>query len=303
MRPEFNRKLGSRETDGPRWIPVEGSLVSPESLPEGRAHSNTLVAGFSTAMPRLADIDLAPRVARLVEGNGHRPAEEGRRGTPDSVSLADNLLLLSQVHSADILHAGTPGQTEGMSSNGDPRPRFTREGKSVHRYDGATATPGQSRWLGVKTADCVPLLAVAGHEEAYGALHVGWRGAAAGIVEGMLARWGAQGLPGKNVRMVLGPHIGACCYEVGQDCLDAFAPADLANAVIPTHGRTHLDLATVIQNQVRRHGVNPGHVVNMPWCTRCHSPGIGEPAFASHRASLARGETLSTTNVAIIGYR
>ena len=294
-----------------QWIPAEALL---------KAGGNTgrLVAGFTTALPRLADSDLAPRVARLIPGSGE-PAREP--------------LLLAQVHSTniletDILESDIP--ESGITKGATPRTGYDVEGKSVHHFDGAMASAEHPRWLGVKTADCVPLLAVAmnvkgaegtpGENEptAFAALHVGWRGAAAGIVEKLLRRWAERGLPSGGVRMVLGPHIGGCCYEVGDDCLEAFHPVHLTHAVTTPNGKPHLDLGAVIREQARRLGVDESNVTGLPWCTRCHRPEIPQPEvispevqhhrsspymFASYRAAVAHDQPLNITNVAVIGYR
>src|SRR3954468_5648055 len=89
----------------------------------------------------------------------------------------------------------------------------------------ATALPGVPALVFV--ADCLPIALVA--PGAVAMVHAGWRGLAGGIVaEGIAA------LAGDGVRAVIGPGIGACCYEVGDEVRAQFAPE-------VAHGR-HLDL-------------------------------------------------------------
>ena len=79
----------------------------------------------------------------------------------------------------------------------------------------ALVTETPDVWLAVYAADCVPLLVVDPERPAVGALHAGWRGAAAGIVPALLEVMGARfGTRPDRLRAALGPAIGPCCYEV-----------------------------------------------------------------------------------------
>ncbi len=119
----------------------------------------------------------------------------------------------------------------------------------------------------VFTADCLPV-ALAGPGGA-AILHCGWRGLSAGIV----AR-GAEAVGATDA--AIGPGIGPCCYEVGQEVLDAFA--GLGDGV--ASGRM-LDLAEVTRRQLRRAGVE--RVDSAGLCTSCE-PGL----FFSHRRDAGR---------------
>jgi len=114
----------------------------------------------------------------------------------------------------------------------------------------------------VYTADCLPI-AVAG-PGGVAMLHCGWRGLAAGIV----AR-GTESVSATHA--AIGPGIGACCYEVGDDVLDAFA--GLGDGVAT--GRM-LDLSEVARRLLAQAGVE--NVDSAGLCTHC------EPdLFFSHR--------------------
>jgi YfiH family protein len=114
----------------------------------------------------------------------------------------------------------------------------------------------------VYTADCLPV-AVAG-PQGVAMLHCGWRGLAAGIV----AR-GADSVGATHA--AIGPGIGPCCYEVGDEVLGAFAGLgpDLAA------GRM-LDLPEVARRLLREAGVE--RIESAGLCTRCE-----EELFFSHR--------------------
>ena len=105
----------------------------------------------------------------------------------------------------------------------------------------------------------------------------------------------------ENVALALGPHIGGCCYEVRDDCLEQFAAADLEGAVTRIGGRAHLDLGRVLRAQAERLGVPAGRIVVSSHCTRCHTDAEGRHPYASHRRASAGGQALGHINVAVIG--
>jgi purine-nucleoside/S-methyl-5'-thioadenosine phosphorylase / adenosine deaminase len=117
--------------------------------------------------------------------------------------------------------------------------------------------------LRVVTADCVPVLLAS--SEAMAAVHAGWRGLAAGIV-GAAARALAGTGP---VLAIIGPAIGACCYEVGPEVADQVASRAASAAVIVDRGasRPHLDLALAARLELTRAGV--AEIVTIDACTRC----------------------------------
>jgi len=120
----------------------------------------------------------------------------------------------------------------------------------------------------VYTADCLPV-AVAG-PGGVAMLHCGWRGLAAGIV----AR-GAEVVGGTQA--AIGPGIGPCCYEVGDEVLAAFA--ELGDGV--ADGRM-LDLPQVARRLLRQAGVE--RIESEDICTRCESE-----LFFSHRRNGGPG--------------
>jgi YfiH family protein len=114
----------------------------------------------------------------------------------------------------------------------------------------------------VYTADCLPV-AVAG-PGGVAMLHCGWRGLAAGIV--------ARGVAAVDAtQAAIGPGIGPCCYEVGEEVLDAFATAGEGVA----SGRM-LDLPEVARRLLRQAGVE--EIESAGLCTCCE-----EELFYSHR--------------------
>ena len=131
-----------------------------------------------------------------------------------------------------------------------------REGDALH-----TAERGLA--LCIQTADCVPVVLAA--RSGVAALHAGWRGIAAGIVERVL-----EGLGAGPWTAVVGPAIGPCCYEVGDDVAERIAAA--LPRPDPNHydrERPHVDLQAAVADQLTAAGVVD--VTLLSACTRCRA--------------------------------
>jgi polyphenol oxidase len=96
-------------------------------------------------------------------------------------------------------------------------------GSEQERCD-AQVTQAAGLLLGVKTADCVPVLLGDARTGACAGVHAGWRGTLSEIVRRALAVMGAEfGTRAADVRAAIGPAARACCYEVGAEVVEAFA--------------------------------------------------------------------------------
>lgn len=117
--------------------------------------------------------------------------------------------------------------------------------------------------LAIATADCVPV--VVGGVGGVAAIHAGWRGITGGIVQRAVDRLAALG---PLEAAWIGPAIGPCCYEVGEEVAASVVAASGAEA--ERHGRggrPHLDLATAVAAQLSTRGVR--RVERFVGCTRC----------------------------------
>ena len=152
---------------------------------------------------------------------------------------------LRQMHSAHAVAVDVPG---------------------FHGEGDALSTTRDDLALSVITADCVPVL-VAGDRH-LAAIHAGWRGIVGGVVAAGLAALDPDELAG--ARAWIGPTIGACCYEVGEDVAAQVAAAGGDDVVSPgPRGRPHLDLRRAVAAQLRRAGV--GAIAEVGPCTRCET--------------------------------
>jgi YfiH family protein len=158
------------------------------------------------------------------------------------------------------------------------------------------ATDRADCWLGVTTADCVPLLLHDPGAGAVAAVHAGWRGALLGVapaaVRTMVDRFGAST---SRLEAALGPHIGPCCFEVGRAVLEPLLRACRGTGGCRRSGdKGHFDLAGFVRWQLAETGIAPERVVALGLCTRC------EPSlFSSYRREGKRPQgMLSAVHVA-----
>jgi YfiH family protein len=122
--------------------------------------------------------------------------------------------------------------------------------------------------IGVQSADCVPILLARADGGMVAALHAGWRGTKAKIVEKLAKTLVAQGENLRDWVAAVGPAIGKCCYEVGEDLIEDFSktfPDIEPDLLSPRHRR--LDLSAVNQYELHRMGF--GKVDWIDECTYC----------------------------------
>ncbi|HWF10633.1 MAG TPA: peptidoglycan editing factor PgeF [Bryobacteraceae bacterium] len=144
--------------------------------------------------------------------------------------------------------------------------------------------------VGVKTADCVPVLLADPVTHTVAAIHAGWRGSAANIAAESLREMSARReTRPHDVYAAIGPSIGVCCYEVGPEVARHFGAwiPEMRNA----SGPVHLDLLAVNEKQLRDMGV-----VNI-WrsgaCTFCRA----ERFFSFRREGQRAGRLISFIGV------
>ncbi len=134
--------------------------------------------------------------------------------------------------------------------------------------------------VGVVTADCVPVLLATHSGSAVAAVHVGWRGLAKGVVEAGIDALRHAALRRGETRdspivAAIGPHIGACCYEVDEPVLKALEsrfPYEVRRSLTPSKepGRAYLSLSRLVCAELARLGVGPDQVEEVPRsCTHC----------------------------------
>ena len=141
-----------------------------------------------------------------------------------------------------------------------------------------TATPGVALLL--RFADCVPILLFDPKQRAAAMIHSGWKSTvgniAAAAVKAFIRHAGSQ--PG-DLWAGVGPAIGPCCYEVGQEMAETISQVSPEGTEVLQRrsGKLYLDLPGLVQAQLAEAGVK--QIVMSGICTACHTD-----EWYSHRA-------------------
>jgi len=247
----------------------------------GFAHGFSLRAGGVSAAP----FD-ALNLARGLGDDRVNVAGNHRRLGSDVGYDVERLFEISQVHGAVVRVIGA----------GDAPDRVRSE-----EADALVALGAQSpraAVVGVRVADCLPLLLADVRTGAVAAVHCGWRGVAASIVDRTLDALFVAGTHAGDVRAAIGPHIRACCFEVGDEVVSALE-AVAHGAVVAARrddasGKPHVALAAIVRAQLAARGVGAAQCEELGGCTRCDAE-----RFYSYRRDGAR----SWRHLAVIAAR
>jgi polyphenol oxidase len=225
-----------REQEGVRWLEAD--------LPRARAAFSTRIGGASE--PPYEALNVA-----IMTGDERERVRENRRRLAAALERdPDGVVMGRQVHGAE-LREHRAAQEPKVYAEVARSP----EEVDAHSTGNAELTPL------VMVADCLPV-ALSG-PGGVAIAHCGWRGLAGGIVAEAASAVRAEAA-------AVGPGIGPCCYEVGEEVLAAFDDLDGV-----AEGRM-LDLTAVARSLLARSGVTA--VESADLCTRCN-PDL----FYSHR--------------------
>jgi len=205
--------------------------------------------------PASATVSLLAAVPGLVHGFERRDGapsfaetrDETRRRVAEALAPYGRLLLLKQVHGALVVRAPWEGAPEA---------------------DAAVATESGDL-VGIETADCLPVFVVDPRRRALAAAHAGWRGTAQGVATRAVEALEARGSRPGDLVAALGPCIGPCCYEVGEDVRAAFAARAEGLFRPGPAGRPHFDLRSANAHQLVAAGLREEAIAHVEECTRC----------------------------------
>ncbi len=126
----------------------------------------------------------------------------------------------------------------------------------------ALFTTQRGVWVGVRTADCVPVLVWCANNAGVAAVHAGWRGAVAGVTDSTIATFQRNGIALPQLRFAIGPAIAAESYEVDQQVHDAVRATGVTEAqwralAHPTDvaGKWQFDLVGYVRWRLLRAGI------------------------------------------------
>lgn len=166
-----------------------------------------------------------------------------------------DLVMMEQVHGSKIKAVGKRDK-----------------GKVIEKVDGLI-TDQKGIFLGVNTADCLPLLFYDPKKKIVGIAHVGWKGALARIIQRAVEEMKTLGSFPHDIIVGIGPHIGGCCYTIPKERARKFKKefGDLPGMVYKDREGIHLDLAVPIVVQLIKLGIKKENIAVALTCTSCQN--------------------------------
>ena len=154
--------------------------------------------------------------------------------TAEDSRLAQDPILMTQVHSADVLVLDS----------------YRKDGPKVDAL--VTTAPGLN--LTVKTADCAPVLLADSVHGVIGAAHAGWKGAFQGVIENTILKMLECGAVLENIVVAVGPCLHLSSFEVGSE-MKALFPVTEHIFFKEWDGREHFDFVAYLMYRLHRAGV------------------------------------------------
>lgn len=212
-----------------------------------------------------------------VSQGAYRSLNLGFAGGDDAGSVRENhrrlaeaagfslpaLHVVSQVHGDAVLKVDEAPESEALKARGEADALWTsRAGAAV----------------GIRTADCVPILIADPEGRRVAAVHSGWRGTDLRITARAVEALVREGARPERLVAAVGPAIQRCCYEVSEELALRFRARFGDEVVAHDGGRWRLDLARAVKQTLRQVGVPEDRIDVLPECTACDAE-----RFFSHR--------------------
>lgn len=208
-----------------------------------------------TGVSHLVSTRIGLDVQRVRTDHAHTAGELARAMDLESVAWVE------QVHGNDVFVV----EQGGLAGNGDGL---------------LTRTPGVG--LAVRSADCTLILIADPASGVVGAAHASWRGTVKQIAAGLVDKAVAElGMKAESTIACICPSAGPCCYEVGQDVVDAAIAGIGPRArefLLYRRDRVFFDLWAANVDQLLRKGLRMPNIHMASTCTMCRND-----LFPSHR--------------------
>jgi polyphenol oxidase len=148
--------------------------------------------------------------------------------------------------------------------------------------------------LAIQTADCVPILIADREARVVAAVHAGWRGTAQRIAHSTVKFISEKyRISPLELTAVIGPHNAVCCYEVGDDVIEAINDPS-AFVRQSDGGKPHFNQALANQRQLIEAGIPENQIVTSNLCTQCRA----DLFFSYRREGKHAGRLLSIIGLA-----
>ncbi|MHB8895223.1 MAG: polyphenol oxidase family protein [Candidatus Geothermincolia bacterium] len=213
-------------------------------------------------------------------GNDPRAVDENRRAVCQALGVGlDRWVLCRQVHGTAVAEVGALEAGRGAADYWS----------AIPRTDGLV-TRCEELVLGVLTADCLPVVLVDPIAPAVAVVHAGWRGVLSGIaVEGARKLVDRSRGSFRDMLVFIGPHIGACCFEVGDEVAGLFDQAVRQPSVVDEGARRTVDLGVALVEPLLALGVKAENCFDAGVCTMCSDDyfSFREDPHCGRQAALA----------------
>jgi len=243
--------------------------------------------GITTiTFPRLTDTKVLRHAVSTRTGGVSRGSRKSlnisHKVQDDPSRVEENRTLLSRAMGMDLDKVVYVDQVHGDSVLKLDAVNHPAGGGPLGQGDGII-TNEKGVPLMLLVADCLPVLFYDPTHQAVGLAHAGWRGTVSHVAaKTLLAMGEAYGSRPEEVRAVLGPCIGACCYEVGTDVFREFSEVFPWSGEVfhkTSVGHWKLDLAEANARQLLEIGLKEENLIRSGLCTIRHND-----LFYSHRA-------------------
>lgn len=191
----------------------------------------------------------------------------------------ESIVLSKQVHETQILEVTTKDKGNGIIN--------------PNKWESIDGIYTKEKGITLVThyADCVPLFFYAPEYGMIGMAHAGWRGTVGKIGAKMAQIWEQEEkIPLTSVQVAIGPSIGPCCFEVGEDVANEFIKVFGHTSYIQYNEKVqkyHIDLWACNREILINAGIIPENIWTAGLCTCCH-----DQVFFSHRKSAGERGTL-----------
>lgn len=213
-----------------------------------------------------------------VGDNPVKVRENMRRVAGNLGCTVEKLFVLHQTHSSIVI------------------PVTTQEPFEKTPYGDALVTNRSNVFLGIKTADCAPVLLADPENRVVAAAHAGWRGAVGGVLEKTIKTMVDMGAETQNIIALIGPCIAPQSYEVGEDMREAFLKEDAQATLffVPADaGKYRFDLPGYVLARLEHFGIGAAEWVD-------EDTYASEEAYFSYRRSSQKGESCGR-QISVIG--
>ena len=165
-----------------------------------------------------------------------------------------SIKLMDQIHSGDVC-------------------LITSASSQISKNVDGLVTKGKGIFLGIKTADCLPLIFYDPLNHTIGACHAGYKGLLADIIPNTLKEMKKIGAEMKNVLVGIGPSICNSCYNIKDERLALFTKKfpTVSEFYETKDGMYFLDLKKIALSILKNEGINEKHVETSPYCTKEHN--------------------------------